>query len=153
MKVTGLLRPRGAVPAAAVWLGGLGLLPFVTGALLLSTSDAPWFIEALRYYAAAILSFMGGIHWGLAMADHGAEAGQGANWTRLGVSVAPALVAWLALLFAPPTGLAAMAIAFALLLGADLWSTRRGLAPPWYPRLRVPLTMVVVICLTLGAWA
>ena len=27
----------------------------------------------------------------------------------------------------------------------------RGLAPGWYPRLRLPLTLVVVACLILGA--
>jgi hypothetical protein len=137
-----------SVPRAAVWLGGFGLLPFIVGAALVVGSDIAWAIYALRTYAAAILSFMGGVHWGLAMADCGPASGR-----RLGGSVAPALIAWVGLLLAPVPGLLVTAAAFAVLLLGDLLAVRQGWAPAWYPRLRVPLTAAVVICLitsTLG---
>lgn len=140
------------VPPAAAWLGGLGLLPFVAGAVA-TVGDVVGGVDALRFYAATILAFMGGIHWGLAIADHGAGPGQGSTFARLGASVVPALIAWLALLLAPTQGLLVMALAFALLLVGDLIAVRRGLAPPWYPRLRIPLTGAVLLCLLTAALA
>jgi len=140
-----------AVPSGAAWLGGLGLLPFVAGALLVATTDSPWAIDGLRSYGAIILSFLGGIHWGLAIADDGASSGLGAIWPRLGASVIPALIAWVALLLDPTMGFLLLAIAFVLLLLGDLAATRRGFAPRWYPRLRVPLTSIAVLSLVLGA--
>ncbi len=142
------------VPAAAAWLGGAGALPFVAGVLLALAGDASlgaWAVEALRAYGAVILSFMAGIHWGLAMADRGAGAGQGASWGRLGLSVTPALLGWLALLLPPVAGFLLLATSFAALLAVDLASVRRGMAPAWYPRLRWPLTTIVVICMLLAA--
>jgi hypothetical protein len=135
------------VPPAAAWLGAFGLLPFVAGAALVVGSDVTWVMHALRYYAAVILSFMGGVHWGLAIADFGAGAGSGSNWTRLGASIVPALVAWLGLLVMPVPGLLVTAAAFAILLLGDLLAVRKGMAPRWYARLRLPLTSVVVVCL------
>lgn len=138
------------VPRAAAWLGGFGLLPFVAGTLLVLAADLTWPADALRFYAACILAFMGGIHWGLGIADAGAPSGQGASWSRLGASVVPALIAWMALLLPDAAGLLVMAGAFALLLAGDLLAVREGLAPVWYPRLRVPLTAIVVLCLLLA---
>ena len=139
------------VPPAAAWLGGLGLIPFVAGGVLAVGTDFAWVPEALWFYAATILAFMGGVHWGLAIADHGSATGTGSSWARLGASVVPALVGWLALLLAPPPGLLVLAAAFILLLLGDLAAVRRGLAPAWYPRLRMPLTGIVVLCLLAAA--
>jgi Protein of unknown function (DUF3429) len=115
------------VPPAAAVLGGLGLLPFVAGAVLVVGSDATWAVGALRFYATVILSFLGGAHWGLAIADVGAGAGSGSSWIRLGGSVVPALVAWLGLLLTPVPGLPVTAAAFAILLLGDLLAVRRGM--------------------------
>ena len=49
-------------------LGHLGLLPFVGGAALVWVVNAeaqPYATLALAAYAAVIVSFLGGIHWGL----------------------------------------------------------------------------------------
>ncbi len=140
------------IPRAACWLGPLGLIPFLAGAL------APWLLPAeglpdadlaLIGYGAVILSFLGGVHWGLA-----APAGRP---LQIGLSVLPSLVGWLALLVANlhASGLALwlLAAAFAVLLPGDLLAAGRGLAPAWYPRLRVPLTLIVVLCLVAGALA
>lgn len=135
------------VPPAAAWLGGFGLLPFVAGAALVVGSDVTWVMHALRYYAAVILSFMGGVHWGLAIADFGGGADRSSSWMRLGGSVLPALFAWLGLLLLPVPGLLVTAAAFAILLLGDLLAVRKGMAPLWYARLRLPLTAVVVVCL------
>jgi hypothetical protein len=90
--------PVSRVPPAAGMLGGLGLIPFIAGTALVLLSDATWAVDALRFYAAAILSFLGGVHWGLDIAGRGT----GPGWMRLGGSVVPSLAAWLVLLLAPP---------------------------------------------------
>jgi hypothetical protein len=139
------------VPRAAAWLGGLGLIPFVAGALMVITVEASWAYDPLRYYAAAILSFMGGVQWGLAMTDARAEGESRLLWLRLSMSVVPSLIAWLALLLPAPLDLVVIAAAFGLLLLSDLFAVRQGWAPAWYPRLRIPLTGIVLAALLLPA--
>ena len=55
------------------------------------------------------------------------------------------------MLVAQRTGLLVLALSFAAMLGVDLWATRVGQAPAWYPRLRIPLSCVVVAALLFGA--
>ena len=90
-----------------------------------------------------ILSFLGGIHWGLAIGQGGP------SYRRLGVGVAPSLVGWVALLLGA-AGLLLLAAAFVAVLGLDVQLTRDGMAPAWFPRLAV-LTAAVVLCLLLAA--
>ena len=131
-----------AVPPAALVLGAAGLAPFLLGAAaaLGLPVPGPWG-RAFMPYAAVILSFMAGIHWGIAMVRD--EAG----WRQLGISVGPALVGWASLLVGGASGLVVLAIAFTALLGYDLAEARAGRAPAWYPTLRWPLTLIVVVCL------
>jgi len=42
---------------------------------------------------------------------------------------------------------------FLAVLVSDLRSTRQSEAPAWYPKLRWPLTVAVVVCLVVGATA
>ena len=145
--------PGDAVPPAALVLGYAGVLPFLGCALamwLLPPAGAAAADLALRGYGAVILSFLGGAHWGLGMAGHG---GGGTGPTRLGAAVVPSLVGWVGLLLPAVAGLAWLALAFAGQYAADRAATRRGLAPGWYPRLRLPLTLLVVACLLLGLGA
>lgn len=83
-------------------LGYLALLPFVLGALLV------WFVRAdvrgaaaaaLSAYAAVVVAFLGGVHWGFGMRQE-APAVSLFVW-----GVVPALVACAALLMQPPAGL------------------------------------------------
>jgi hypothetical protein len=141
---------RAPVPTAAAWLGGLGLMPFVGLSIASQTIEGDLkaaAVHGLLAYGAVILSFLGGIHWGAAMTrsisrtDHGIDAG------RLGISVVPSLVGWASLLVDVRYGLALLAAGFAANLLLDIWSARQGWVPPWYRRLRLPLTMVVVAAL------
>ena len=143
------------VPPTALWLGGLGAFHFV------ALAGAEPFLEgaprllvahALVAYGATILSFLGGVHWGLAIASR-SNAGHPEFRTRLIVSVVPSLAAWVALLFPERIGLLIVAAAIAAMLWVDLRATRAGHAPPWYPKLRIPLTCVVVAALLIGASA
>jgi hypothetical protein len=148
---TALSPPATAIPTAALTLGIAGLVPFVglAGIIVLNrhlpAADA-W--RALTLYGAVILSFMGGVHWGAALATGAAS--------RFLASVVPALAAWFATAFLPPRpATAALAIGFALLLLFDLAEVRRGHLPAWYAPLRRGLTGVVILSLAaalLATW-
>ena len=137
------------VPASAAWLGGLGVIPFVALAATLAFLDQDRqaiAVHALVAYGASILSFLGGVHWGLGIAGRRGAPGTGLAG-RLALSVVPSLVAWVALLVTPFAGLMVLAGGIALMLGVDLLTTRSGLAPAWYPRLRIPLSCAVATTL------
>jgi hypothetical protein len=102
MSSAALLPAAPELPLTARRLGYGGLVPFVAGALLV------WLVRpevrldvafGLAAYAALIVSFLGGIHWGLAFRQDEPPA----LW--LGWGVVPSLVAWPALLMPPGAGL------------------------------------------------
>ena len=141
------------VPPSAAWLGGLGALPFIGlagAAPYLDSAYRMFVVHALVAYGAVILSFLGGVHWGLAIVSR-SGADQSEFRTRLIVSVIPSLAAWIALAFPESTGLLILAAAVAAMLWVDIRATRLGHAPQWYPKLRIPLTWVVVAALFIGA--
>jgi hypothetical protein len=139
--------PSSSAPPAlpVLRLGYAGLLPFVFGALLvwLVREDAlPFVVEGLTAYAALIVAFLGGIHWGLGFI-HGQP--RLFSW-----AVVPALVAWVGLLMPAYAGLVVqgvMLVACYLVdrrvyptLGLQAWLT-----------LRFRLTAVGALCCFLGA--
>ena len=133
------------IPREALVLGVAGVLPFIG----LTISGLVWpHLQGpgLRLYAAVILSFMGGVQWGLSIRPPGGRLA----WRRYGASVIPALVAWASFALRPREGLFLLAVAFLGLLGYDLWTALRGEAPMWYGRLRLVLTIAVVSCLAVA---
>jgi hypothetical protein len=142
------------VPRGAVVLGALGLVPFVGLTAVAAVADVSLratAITAIVAYGAVILSFLGGIQWGLAVRDNAAD---GPNAGLLWISVTPSLAGWLALLHPSLTvGAVLLAGCFVAVLVIDVWLSRRGHAPVWYPRLRMPLTIVVATCLGVAALA
>jgi hypothetical protein len=137
-----------SLPVLARWLGYAGLIPFVAIAGGLWFGPVEWratLHPAMLGYGAVILSFMGAVHWGLAMAGEG----QGAQ-RRLALSVLPALLGWLALLLPASFGYATLLLGFAGLCLLDLLAGRHGLVPSWSPPMRVILTGGVVLSLLLG---
>lgn len=136
-----------AIPRPALLLGWAGVIPFAAFAFATALELR---LPGLRpepillAYAAAILSFMGGAQWGLAIGEAPVD-GQ-----RLAVSVIPALLAWTALLQPLDTGLLLCLIAFLGLLAYDLLTVRQGRSPAWYGTLRLQLTGAVVGCLALA---
>jgi phosphatidylserine synthase len=88
---------------------------------------------------------MGAVHWGLAMLQTNMEYQR-----QLVFSVIPALVAWLALFLPEILNYSVLIIAFALLCLFDTRMSKTGRAPSWYPRLRSPLTTVVVASLLMA---
>ena len=135
-------------------LGYAGLLPFAAGAVLALLGPPTWrelAQPALAAYGAVILSFLGAVHWGLALRAFPGEAL--AAWPRLGLGVLPALVGWVALLLPLRFGLALLAAAVVLVAVVETVAARRGLVPDAYLGLRWPLSVGAGACLLLGAFA
>ena len=135
-------------------LGYAGLLPFAAAAALALLGPPPWrglALAALAAYGAVILSFLGAVHWGLALRASLEEAA--AAWPRLALGVLPALVGWVALLLPVRPGLLLLAAALVAVAAVETAATRRGLMPPGYLGLRWPLSLGAGACLLLGALA
>jgi hypothetical protein len=136
------------IPRAPFWLGATGLIPFVvlTSSLYaLPEANRPVMLYWLTAYAAVILSFVGAIHWGVAMVHErmrDADRGVFMAW-----SAVPAAAAWVALLLPAKTGLLLLAATFVVHYAADRQFAQRFALPAWYLRLRGGLTAVVVLCL------
>ncbi len=147
------------IPRSALWLGLAGLIPFLWSA---ATHLSPGLtVTALTYmsplylggylgltYGTVILAFMSGVLWGFATRAEGAAATQG-----YALSVLPAL--WVAFVVNGAAADAALLLAagFVGLLGLDWHFWQSGLAPVWWLRLRLILTVPVVIVLGLLAFA
>ncbi len=134
-----------AVPAPARWLGLAGLIPFLACAIAV-WSGVGWIqAEGLGLqlgYAAVIVTFLGGVHWGRALAP-----GAGPGWPGLIWSVTPSLIAWLALRMYPTSGLLVLMAAFVLAFWIDRRAVKIGLFPEWYLALRQVLTLGAMLCL------
>ncbi len=147
--------PAGAlqgVPAAALWPGLAGLLPFVVCAALPLFADASWhplLRQALVAYGAVILAFVGAIHWGIAlMAPRGSAAGARFLW-----SVVPALWGWLALFPSFIVALGMLGAGFIVQLAVDWRIAGTFGLPAWYLALRSLLTSGVLLALLLASFA
>ena len=117
---------------AALRLGYLAMLPFIVGAALvwLVRADAhPYAAMALSAYAAVVIAFLGGVHWGFGFRE--TEPG-----TQLFVwGVMPALIACMAVLMQPYAGLVVHGVMLVLCYlidrrvypahGAGAWLTLR----------------------------
>ncbi len=141
------------IPVVPLALGLAGLLPFLWGAATLAIPAlGDWGAAALgpRFvgpyvqlsYGSVILSFMSGVLWGFATRADGAMAAAG-----YALSVIPALWAFLFTGGGPVSAALWLSAGFVELLAIDLHFARQGLAPPWWMRLRILLTVVVVACL------
>jgi hypothetical protein len=129
-----------------VLLGFAGLIPF-TGLAAASWGLAvSWHalsVQAIELYAAVILSFLGGVHWGVAIASTGAGAHKRLLW-----GVTPALIAWVIVLI--PWPIVSLTLLILLLLLS--WKVDRAAlvavdSAHAYLGLRTPLTAVASLSL------
>ena len=133
-------------------LGYAGLLPFALGALgalLLPTGAAAFCTRALLAYGAAILSFLGGITWGLCVAAAALPI-ETARREFL-YSVCPSLLAWASLLLPTHAALWMLAVGIALAFAHDWWRAASLELPAWFRTLRMRLSLGAVVSLLLGA--
>lgn len=140
-------------PPLAILLGLGGLIPFAVcglGVLTLRGDGALRSLLALIAYGAAILSFLGGVHWGFALNDGAGQTSQVLR-ARLGLGVVPSLVGWAALLVAfiglPNAGLAVLLAGFVATTVVEARAGRAGLMPEGYMGLRWALTAGALLCL------
>ncbi|MFP3943776.1 MAG: DUF3429 domain-containing protein [Alphaproteobacteria bacterium] len=162
------------IPQAAAAFAYAGALPFVVTAFLcwypVDTFDAGSLartsVETMLGFSVVILSFMGGVRWGIA-----AGAAGGPRFSHLLVSIVPPAVAWLAMVlasdwmysyagwfdqFAPnlldnwrhAAQLIMMIAAFWILLMSD--RRLKDELPAWYLGWRVPWTVLVELSLIAG---
>ena len=141
---TGRIKPLPGNETTAKSLGYAGLIPFIVFSIgswfqLPMISDSTYILTA---YAAIILSFMGAIHWGIAM-----SSSEDQNGKYFIASVIPGLSAWLALLMPQRYAIILLMVGFIALIIYD-WSVEKPQRlPGWYIPKRNRLTLVVVMCL------
>ena len=137
------------IPRTALYLALGGLVPFLVCAgvalsgnqvVLRGAED-----EIMLRYGIIILAFMSGVLWGFATNASGKMAA-----VAYGLSVLPALWAFFTAVGPTPQALGALIPGFYGLLALDYYFWRAGLAPPWWLRLRLPLTAVVMVTLGIG---
>ena len=147
------------IPRPALLLGLAGLIPFLwSAATQLSPALAGWagqflspmFLGAVvgLTYGTVILSFMSGVLWGFATKAEGAQAA-----IAYGLSVIPVLWVFFMVTDASANSTIFLAAGFVGLLLLDAMYSAWGLAPGWWLRLRVMLTVVVLGCLAISLQA
>ncbi|MFZ9723097.1 MAG: DUF3429 domain-containing protein [Burkholderiaceae bacterium] len=135
-------------------LGYGGLLPFIGLALLVVWPPSPHWqafaTEGLGLYAVTILSFVGAVSWGIALADPSLNDDQRAR--LLVFSVMPSLLTWL--IWMTLLGAAQLLAFTALTLIVFLIDRIHGRALAWpaeWLRLRQHLSLTVSFFLLLAA--
>ncbi len=141
------------MPRTVAWLGYGGLIPFLAlaPASLLDLRHATLWSSALYAYGATILSFIGALHWGMAMSLPELTGDQRA--VRYAWSIVPALIAWPAMLLSPPLAAPLLLAGFIGHYLQDRRLARQTRLPGWYLPLRVRLSSVACLCLAVGMFA
>jgi len=130
---------------AAYRLGLAGLIPFISLTLACWVAPLPWIGRFLSWqisYGIAILSFLGGLHWGAALLCRAlpVERSRIALWWGVMPSLIGVGAAWLPV----GLGLVLLCAAFFLVYLVDRRLYRWYGLPEWLPGLRLKLTCVVV---------
>ena len=136
--------PSASLPASAQWLGLAGLLPQILLAAVRVSGPAE--LDGLAVglglsYSALILSFVGGIWWGIAARSDPPVA----TWIWW-AAIAPSLIAFGAIGavltgYSPQPSLILIGASLIAALGVDYALVRSGLCPHGWLRLRLPLAI------------
>jgi len=141
--------PHATPPPWVLRLGYAGLIPFVVGAALVHLVDPalmPFTMLALAGYAATIASFLGGIHWGLAMRETTERRLSPYVW-----GVVPSVLASVAVIMPPRAGLVVLGVLLAMCYLVDRRLYLRCQMQGWLP-LRLRLTVVASLSCMVGAY-
>lgn len=129
----------------AAFLGYLGLLPFLLLPMAIELNHLALY-EGTHYfsqYSAIILSFLGGVLWyqGVVVKQSNFEAY---------IAMLPSIIGWISAAFLSPFyGVIVLAGSFILLL---IYEFKILDMKPWYMRLRMALTSVVLGCHLIILW-
>ena len=139
------------MPVSALLLSLIGLIPFIgcgLGAIGPQTGASDPWLAALIGYAAVVLSFVGGVHWGLVLR----EPDPPLKGARLGLALVPLLLGWAALAAAATVAywiaLLVLIAGYILAMAAEHQGGQQGLLPQRYLWLRWTFTIVAVAMLT-----
>jgi hypothetical protein len=140
------------IPRVPLLLGLGGVVPFAffAGALLFGFPVIAGFssLHALIVYAAVILSFLGGVEWGVGLI----KVTEAERNPRFIGSVVPAITAWIAALNPGWYALVLLLIICIAMGLRDQTLFKRDPIQKWYPKLRLILSVLVAICLATGAF-
>ena len=131
-------------------LGYAGLAPFVLLAALMwlvNTELLPFVSIALGGYAATIVSFLGGVHWGI-----GFMKGEATPRFHFIWGVLPALIAWLALMMPAYAALPLLGLVLVACYAVDRRTYPSAGLAQWLP-MRLRLSVVATLSCVLGAAA
>jgi hypothetical protein len=140
----------------AALLSYAGTIPFIAAAFILLFGHAvglgiyrPLASEAIINYAAVIVSFLGGIQWGIGIATHEQQPQTARSLFML--SVVPSLLAW-AMLFLPVSNsriiVALFLVGFVWIIDALLHLQK--VIPAWFFKLRSIVSAIVMASLLLA---
>jgi uncharacterized membrane protein YhdT len=127
----------------------IGVTPFVILSVAVSMhvfADPKVIIQVLLTYAAVIVSFMGGIHWGIAVTRYG-EKRHIAN-LLIFESIWPTIIAWGALFYIEiHIQLLVLTLLYTFLWAIESLLYSNNLIPQWFFNLRCIITPIVVVSL------
>ncbi len=137
----------------ANFLACAGTIPFVVAAIILLFGNMlglgmlrPLAAQGITTYAAIIVSFLGGIQWGLGIATYEQQPQTARSLFTL--SVVPSLLAW-AMLFLPASTsrivVAIFLVGFVWIIDSLLYLQK--VIPPWFFKLRCIVSGVVIVSL------
>ncbi|KXS39771.1 MAG: hypothetical protein AWU55_146 [Halomonadaceae bacterium T82-2] len=128
-------------------VGVVGLFPFVLATAGVYVAPVLWQALAIKvflFYSALTLTFLGGVHWGVAMSLD--RESSPAFSMRLWVSLMPGLLGWAALMIEYRLATLVLMIGFWLLRLYERTDDSLARLPGWYQGLRSLLSPVVVAC-------
>lgn len=148
---------RKALPKVMGWLGYGGLIPFGLLLFILLTGKPVPFLGylspglVLAMYTAVVLTFIGGMHWWVALGIQkvlqGTELGK-----LLALSLIPTMVAWFALLL--PVNYALFILAALIIVAYYTDSVLLfDKVDEWYANMRLHLSMAVALLLVIAGFA
>jgi hypothetical protein len=104
-------------------------------------------IAAMVTFAMVVISYLGGIEFGLALREEGSN--EPIRALAMSISAVPSLAGWGVFWLNSPQQQIGTSIAlFVLVWIADLYLARRGLIPSWFVDLRTAVTAIA--CVILG---
>ena len=139
------------MPTIVLPLSLLGLVPlivFACGAVGHIPETAERMLVALIDYAAVILAFSGGVHWGLALLPEATRP-----TLRVSAGVLPMIVAWgglmLAQMVAPSVALLVLIVGYLATVLTEHRASRRLLVPMGYVWMRWGFSVVAVVMMAM----
>ena len=136
-----MIRPFETIPSGALVLGVAGLIPFVTGGVLVWLPQlqniAPTIPPLVFFYAALIVSFQGGVRWGAAMQNATTDTMLA---RELCASVIPTLITLVCYILSLPAALTMLLILIISQGLVDILAVRQKKLVEWYAPLRLLLS-------------